>query len=79
MSINKTLSELHVTIAEELLRRIQSGEATAAELSVATKFLKDNGIEAVANNDSPLANLAASLPMFDASEDNEEDRLTLRQ
>jgi len=69
---SKTLADLHEGIAQELLSRVRSGEATAAELSVATKFLKDNGIEAVAAQDSPLANLAASLPMFDASTDDEE-------
>jgi|TARA_R100000951_G_scaffold99477_2_gene89858 hypothetical protein len=72
---NKTLADLHEGIAQELLSRVRSGEATAAELSVATKFLKDNGIEAVAAQDSPLANLAASLPMFDASTDDEETHI----
>lgn len=73
---SKTLGDLHEGIAQELLSRIRSGEATAAELSVATKFLKDNGIEAIAAQDSPLANLAASLPMFDASENDEDTNFT---
>ncbi len=59
------LADLHEAIAKDLLRRVASGEAQASELSVAVKFLKDNGIEARATDDSPLANLAASFPSFD--------------
>jgi len=45
-----------------------SGEATASELSVAVKFLKDNGASLdVVTAESPLANLLESLP-FDMSE-----------
>ena len=35
------LQELHSALASDLLARIQSGEATAQELSVAVKFLKE--------------------------------------
>ena len=64
------LAALHEAVATDLLRRVNSGEAVASELSVAVKFLKDNGIEARATDNSPLANLAASLPVFDdAGED----------
>ena len=38
------LDSLHDSVAKELLARVRSGEATSAELSVATKFLKDNSI-----------------------------------
>jgi hypothetical protein len=65
MSEQELLAKLHTTVAEDLLRRVQSGEATSQELSVAVKFLKDNGIEAQATPDSPLANLIDSLPEFD--------------
>ena len=37
----ETLSDLHESLAKELLRKIKSGDATASELSVAVKFLKD--------------------------------------
>jgi len=59
------LALLHDEVAKDLIRKVTSGEASASELSVAVKFLKDNGIEALAVADSPLANLAASLPTFD--------------
>ncbi len=65
-----TLSDLHKAVAIDLLRRVASGEAQASELSVAVKFLKDNGIEAQAKDTSPLANLAATLPAFDDAGDD---------
>tara|TARA_B100001142_G_scaffold241560_1_gene240564 strand:+ start:403 stop:609 length:207 start_codon:yes stop_codon:yes gene_type:complete len=59
------LADLHNEVALDLLRRVQSGEATSQELSVAVKFLKDNNIEAQMTENSPLANLVDSLPVFD--------------
>lgn len=56
------LKSLHNAVAEDLLEKIQSGEATAAELSAAIKFLKDNGIEALPMEGSPLGNLVDNLP-----------------
>ena len=56
------LGKLHKEVAEDLLSKIQSGQATAADLNVAVRFLKDNGIDSNMTNESPLANLAASLP-----------------
>ena len=57
------LALLHEELAQDLLRRVKSGEASASELSVAVKFLKDNGIEARAVDNSPLANLAKTVPV----------------
>ena len=37
------MDTLHEVVTKELLARVRSGEATASELSVAVKFLKDNG------------------------------------
>ena len=66
---NKLLSELHTSIAEDLLRRVASGEANAAELNVARAFLKDNGIDASIEQSEPMADLAKSLPFnIDLSE-----------
>tara|TARA_Y100001938_G_scaffold150784_1_gene243431 strand:- start:560 stop:772 length:213 start_codon:yes stop_codon:yes gene_type:complete len=59
---DKVLSNLHEAVAEELLRRVLSGEANAADLNVARGFLKDNGIDATADQSEPMANLAKSLP-----------------
>lgn len=63
------LGLLHDAVASDLLRRIQTGEASPQELSVAVKFLKDNGIEALPNGSSPLKKLAESLPEFSAEDD----------
>lgn len=63
MTAPKDIMEaLHVAVAQDLLAKIQSGEASAAELSAAIKFLKDNGIEALPTEGSPLGNLVDSLP-----------------
>ena len=65
MELSKILEELHTETANTLLERIKAGEATAADLSVARQFLKDNGIDSVAFQDSPVSNLAAGLPFND--------------
>lgn len=62
MTEKEVLEKLHTAIADELVSRIKSGEATAAELAVAVKFLKDNGISAILAPDSPISNLMANLP-----------------
>lgn len=59
---NEVLDALHAQLARTLADKIKNGEATAADLSVARQFLKDNGIEAVPTPKSPLADLAGSLP-----------------
>lgn len=66
--MSNKLEELHEVVTLELLARVRSGDATSAELSVAVKFLKDNG----ASNDiitaeSPMANLLTSLPFEEAT------------
>ena len=57
-----TLETLHSQVAQELLHRITSGEASSADMSNAIKFLKDNGIEGLAVQDSPLGDLVNVLP-----------------
>jgi len=70
------LGNLHVAVANHLAARMASGNAEAAEVNAAIKFLKDNKIEALAN-DPHLQNLAnkmaSNLPEFDSEEmdDNE--------
>ena len=61
---NDILATLHNAVAEDLLSKVLGGEATAQELNAAIKFLKDNGIEALPVENSPLADLASSLPSF---------------
>lgn len=61
------LNDLHEKVTLELLKRVKSGEATSAELSVAVKFLKDNGASSdVVMTDTPMANLLTSLPFEEA-------------
>ena len=55
---------LHKTLAENLLLRIQDPEAKSADLNVARQFLKDNGIDALPVEGSPLSDLVATLPDF---------------
>ena len=59
---NDLLESLHQAVAEDLLFKIQDGDASAAELSAAIKFLKDNGIEALPMEGSPLGDLVSKLP-----------------
>jgi hypothetical protein len=69
MKTEKELMDtLHDAVTKELLLRVQSGEASASELSVAVKFLKDNGASLdVITAESPMAGLLESLP-FDSAE-----------
>ena len=59
---DKILGDLYNALASELLDRIRSGEANAAELNVARGFLKDNGIDATPSQSEPLSDLVNSLP-----------------
>lgn len=58
------LGLLHDAVAGDLLRRVKSGEATASEMSVVVKFLKDNGIEALPTQNNKLGQLAKEMPEF---------------
>ena len=58
----ETLENLHSQVARELSYRISGGDASSADMSNAIKFLKDNGIEGLAVQDSPLGNLINVLP-----------------
>ena len=62
------LEQLHDTVAKDLLERIKSGEASASELSVAVKFLKDNNATLdVITAESPMGNLLEALPFVKES------------
>lgn len=68
MTENKLMDALHDAVTKDLLQRVLSGEATASELSVAVKFLKDNGASLdVITAESPMANLLENLP-FESAE-----------
>ena len=59
---NNKLSTLYEAVADELLAKIQSGEAKPADLAVAVRFLKDNDITALPVNDNALQQLMESMP-----------------
>jgi hypothetical protein len=59
---NNKLNNLYDAVADELLAKIQSGEAKPADLAVAVKFLKDNDITAIPINDNALQQLMESMP-----------------
>ena len=59
---NKKLKELHAVLAEKLLEKVQDPDCTAGFLNVARQFLRDNGIDAVPTEGSPLQNLVDELP-----------------
>ena len=63
------LKELHEVLATELLKRVKDPEAKSADLNAARQFLKDNNIDAVPVEDSPLQKLIEELP-FDEKEKN---------
>ena len=63
--MSEKLKELHEVLANELLKRVSDPEAKSADLNVARQFLKDNNIDAVPVEDSPLRKLIEELP-FDA-------------
>ena len=64
MTDKDMMALLNKTPAENLLLRIQDPEAKSADLNVARQVLKDNGIEALAVEGSPLSSLVATLPDF---------------
>lgn len=57
------LGELHDAVAHDLLRRLKSGEATASDIANALRFLKDNGIEAIPAEGSPMGDLLDAFNM----------------
>ena len=63
--LNDIAAKLHEGLAKELLSRVLSGEATTTDLNVARQFLKDNGIDSVAQEKSPLTELGKVLPFND--------------
>jgi hypothetical protein len=63
------LGLLHQEVAEALREKIRDGSATAADISAAIKFLKDNGIEARVDKNPALKSLAETFPVF--SDDDE--------
>jgi hypothetical protein len=69
MSIDpKLLERLHDLLTADLIEKIESGNATAADLGVARQLLKDNGINAAPRENTPIFRLATALPFSDERE-----------
>jgi hypothetical protein len=68
VGLSETLSQLHSELAKQLLQRIQSGEATAADFQAARGFLKDNSIDAIPTEENSLGELADELPEYDGEQ-----------
>jgi hypothetical protein len=64
MTEKEMMELLHKTLAENLLLRVKDPEAKSSDLNVARQFLKDNGIDALPVEGSPLSDLVATLPDF---------------
>jgi len=64
-NLSDITAKLHEGLARELLDRVMSGEATTTDLNVARQFLKDNGVDSVADKGSPLGELGKVLPFND--------------
>lgn len=63
------LLELHGELVKDLVKRVKSGEATAAEKAVAVSLLRHNGIEALPGTNKGLKELANALPFPEKGEE----------
>ena len=59
---DKKLKELHTILAEKLLERVRDPDCKASDMNVARQFLKDNNIDAIPVDNSPLKSLMDELP-----------------
>lgn len=58
MALEDLAKLLHTKLAEELLARLETGEASAAELNVVRQFLKDNNVDDLALPRRPIRRLS---------------------
>lgn len=56
------LASLHGVLAETMMQRLMSGEATPSDLNAIRQFLKDNGINTFGEEDEKIKNLSDQLP-----------------
>ena len=63
------LRELHGILAQKLLEKVKDPECKSSDLNVARQFLRDNGIDAVPTDNSPLQKLIDEMP-FDEKRKN---------
>ena len=58
-------NNLHNLLTEELITRMESGEASAQEMKAAIEWLSKNDISGVAYEGNPLDKLASLMPVVD--------------
>ena len=61
----ESLDILFQVTLDELIKRIQDGLATPADLSVARAILKDNNIHAISEDKQKISSLVESMPFDD--------------
>lgn len=66
------LAQIHKAMADDLLLKVKSGEATAAELNVARQFLRDNNINTIPTKENGLEDLHKALPFVGEVDDETE-------
>lgn len=72
MGTEEMFEMLHGLLTKELISRIQTGEATTADLRAAIDWLAKNEITGVPVEDSPLASLAGLIPELSFEDVQEE-------
>ena len=60
-----SFNQLHALVTEEFLKRVQSGEASTADLKAACDWLSKNDISGVAYDGNQLDKLATIMPKVD--------------
>jgi len=68
MTDPELMAKLHQLLTQNLIDKIESGEATAADLGVARQLLKDNGVNATPSQGTPILRLSQALPFDEAQE-----------
>ena len=66
---DSNLRELHGILAKKLLEKVKDPECKSSDLNVARQFLRDNGIDAIPTENSPLQKLIDEMP-FDEKRKN---------
>ena len=61
----ETFNKLHNLVTDEFVTRIESGEATTADLKAASDWLSRNDITGIALENTALGKLASIMPTVD--------------
>ena len=72
------MEELHASLAKALAKRITDGTATAADLAVAAKFLKDNGVSRLIDPETPEGSVLTGTKLPDVGDTEEAFEEALR-